>query len=92
MGGSSNSSTGKGKQGKAGKAKKTASKGKKPAGNSVASVGAQVERKPRAGNFKASVEDLVGLCNEVGLFFWKVFFKIRAQPLTAHDALLCHKY
>ncbi len=25
-------------------------------------------------------------------FFWKVFFKIRAQPLTAHDALLCHKY
>ncbi len=26
------------------------------------------------------------------LFFWKAFFKIRAQPLTAHDALLCHKY
>ena len=25
-------------------------------------------------------------------FFWKVFFKIRAQPLTAHDASLCHKY
>ena len=67
MGGSSNSSTGKGKQGKAGKAKKTASKGKKPAGKSGASVGAQVRRKPRAGNVKASVEDLVGLCKEVGL-------------------------
>jgi hypothetical protein len=26
------------------------------------------------------------------LVFWKVFFKICAQPLTAHDALLCHKY
>ncbi len=26
------------------------------------------------------------------LFFGKVFFKIRAQPLTAHDASLCHKY
>ena len=25
-------------------------------------------------------------------FFWKAFFKIRAQPLTAHDASLCHKY
>ncbi len=25
--------------------------------------------------------------------FWKAFFKIRAQPLTAHDAApLCHKY
>ncbi len=25
-------------------------------------------------------------------FFWKALFKIRAQPLTAHDASLCHKY
>ncbi len=24
--------------------------------------------------------------------FGKHFFKIRAQPLTAHDASLCHKY
>ena len=24
--------------------------------------------------------------------FWKVVFKIRAQPVTAHDASLCHKY
>ena len=27
-----------------------------------------------------------------GGFFWKALFKIRAQPLTAHDASLCHKY
>ncbi len=26
------------------------------------------------------------------VFFGKAFFKIRAQPLTAHDASLCHKY
>ena len=26
------------------------------------------------------------------IFFWKALFKIRAQPLTAHDASLCHKY
>ncbi len=36
---------------------------------------------------------LLNLRMEAGRpFFWKVFFKIRAQPLTAHDALLCHRY
>ena len=29
---------------------------------------------------------------EVSTEFRKAFFKIRAQPLTAHDASLCHKY
>ena len=66
MGGSSNSSTGRGKK-LPGKAEKPASKAKKRTGKSVASVGAQVRRKPRAGNVKASVEDLLGLCKEVGL-------------------------
>jgi hypothetical protein len=65
MGGSSNSSTGRGK--KLAKAENPACKAKKQAGKSVASVGAHVKRKSKAGNVKASVEDLVGLCKEVGL-------------------------